>query len=120
MKRQFFVYPILFCLCISLFVCGGCRQKIETSSDEIRASDWHVSGSEVSGMLEFNDEYAYLYIDNGDDSCVISGLCVITDDNIRIIDNGLKSEYLFTYILGGESLVLGYGGKEAVFEKGRL
>lgn len=93
----------IFCITIVLSVLFlvGCTNTIETSSDELVASDWYAkleNNNEIS--LEFNDDNAtmeFLLFD--EEKLCISGFCEVTDSEFVIYDKDTKAPYAFEYIV---------------------
>ncbi len=100
-------------LSVSLSACG-CG-VINSNSDEIRQSDWVFAGRSAEASLVFDGNNAEMTVKNADGSDTISGLCVIDDERIVIIDS--DDTYSFTYTLGGKKLLLSYGGGEITFKR---
>ena len=114
MKKAVTVLIILMCF----FCFSACKEKINSASDEMRMHGWRLTGEYgLEAEIRFYDENAALTVTNHDESCVIDGLCIITDDALVIIDNELHKEYSFEYTLSGTSLTLITDGETAVFEK---
>lgn len=105
---------------ISVAVMSSCGQKVINSlSDELRYNKWTYQNelSGISASLTFENENAAFTINNENESCIISGICIANDDSIVIIDNDKKKEYKFDYSLKGENVVLIYNGNEICFTK---
>ena len=87
---------------------SGCgRAVINEPSDEIKLYTWEYTGSEgIKSTIRFDGDEAILRITSFDDSCVIRGLCVFSDDTMEIITDMPKGELKFKYELTGKSLTL--------------
>lgn len=101
------------------FNLSGCgKPVINSESDEIRLYSWEYMGEQgIRSELKFTEDCAALTIDNDNEHCKISGLCVIEGNYLVIIDNSLHKEYLFEYILSGTELTLVKGGEKVSFIK---
>lgn len=115
--KKFFL--VILTLITSLILCSCGKKVINSVSDELRNSTWTYESnkSEFYASLSFEDENAAFTIDNGNESCTVSGLCVTNDDSIIIIDDEVNKEYLFNYNLIGNSVEIKYKDYNLTFEK---
>ena len=104
-----------------LLIPGGCDMSeyypwviegesvIRCESDEIKNASWEFSSGEISSKLTFDGDTAYFSISSGDISAEITGICVIDDGTMIILDE--LSDYCFDYKLHGHYLTLTYNGQ---------
>lgn len=106
-------------LLTALILCSCGKKVINSVSDELRTNTWSYTSDEsgMSASISFENENAAFKIDNGNESCTISGLCITTDNSIIIVDNEVKKEYLFNYDLIGNFVIIKYNDYELQFEK---
>ncbi len=100
-----------------VLMCSSCTEIINTEADEIRSFEWQIRNDDISAALSFENDNAALAISSYGESCIIKGLCIISENTIVIIDNSLKNEYVFNYSLSGQSLILERNGETAAFYK---
>lgn len=113
---KIFVTAVLSVSVLFLSACGA--QVLNSTADEIRANSWEYNGEQgLYSKLEFDENLAVLTISNNDEYCEIKGLSVIDDDNLIIIDNSLKKEFLFNYEITGTTLTLERSGTVIEFLK---
>ncbi len=92
---------ICIMIVLSVLFLVGCTKTIETSSDELVASDWYVkleNDNEIS--LEFNDDNATMeFLFSDEEKLCISGFCEVSDNKFIIYDKNTKTPYVFEYIV---------------------
>lgn len=102
-----------------VIMCTACTQTIENSADEIRLNKWSVTTKfDKTVTLEFSEDIATFKVDSTDKkACVtLSGLCIIDSDKISIYNEADKENYILSYKLKGNKLILRYsGGKITLF-----
>lgn len=116
MKR--FVLCVM-CVVFSLVICS-CTQVSVCYADELKASKWHTvhtNGTEIT--LEFNEDNVAKISIKGDkdNTCTISGICVVNETSFVISDNTMAKNISIDYKLYGSRVDLTYAGSTITLEK---
>ena len=115
-KFKFLLLPLILFITAALGGCG--KTVINCEADEIKLYGWEYAGEQgLVSTLAFEEDNAVLTVQNGGEQCKIEGLCVFGEDGFVIIDNSLKKEFPFKYILSGRELRLEYNGDYISFNK---
>ena len=105
---------------ILIIIMSSCTQIIKNTADEIRLNKWKAklkSGSIVT--LKFKEDSADFNISSKDKKSDVKlcGLCVIDSENIMIFDDNDNQNYVFSYKVKDNKLVLNYDEGEMVLKR---
>lgn len=97
---------------IVMFMCS-CSQNVDTPGRMLRSNTW-CSDNKNSGniSLSFKDDNAIISIWDKDYKSTITGLTIVTDNEIRITDEKTLSDFSFAYDIKGDSVDLSYQNKK--------
>ncbi len=97
---------------IIMFFCS-CSQTVDTPARVVRSNVWtENSKNNVNISLRFKNDNAVLNIlDEKNNKSVITGITLVTDDEISITDQATLTEYTFKYTLSGDSIKIKYNNK---------
>ncbi len=98
-----------------VMLCGCGRKVTNGCADELKGSSWATDGIGAHARLTFDGDCAALTIESAGETSEISGLCVVDDGRIVILDDSDK--YIFGYSLAGKTLTLTYGKDSAALYK---
>ena len=106
-KIIFLILSTIICICL---LCSCTQTKIQSISDELKSKAWEGKGEYMTTInLEFNDNNAKVEIlSYGGAKTIIKGQCIVSDKDFNITDNKLHKNFIFTYKLEGDTLILNY------------
>ncbi len=109
------------CLLLVLvaFSLCACTDVVNNSADELRLNSWSAqldNGSVI--LLSFSEDYATFKLANSEEeTCVIDGLCEISDTAFVIHDKSTSTSFAFSYIVHFDSVEIYYEGNSVSLYK---
>ncbi|MCH5303322.1 MAG: hypothetical protein J1E41_00540 [Ruminococcus sp.] len=99
---------------------SSCTQVVKNTADEIRLNTWSARlKSESMVTLKFKEDIASFKVTSSDKKpdLKLSGLCIIDSKNIMIFDDSDNQNYVFSYKLKENKLILGYNSVKLTLKR---
>ena len=111
-------FLLIFLLLTAVLSLSSCVKSIQSPSDELKMYTWSGSfdnGADVT--LSFSENNGTLDIEGDNELLYISGLCMLTDDDLLIFDEESGMNYSFGYKLYGDRVELNRDGSVLTLQK---
>lgn len=104
------IIPVIFC---------GCSRVVTCKADELVMNTWHFENeNNVSAELSFENNTAKLQICSDEEiNTVISGQVLVSNNEIVITDTETKQNFIMTYELYGDKIILKHDDNELKMTK---
>ncbi len=102
-----------------IFAICGCTRVVSGNADELVMNVWYFKNDYgVYSVLSFIGDRAELIIcGDGKNTEVISGQVMVNENEIAITDDETQQNFVMSYVLYGDRIVLTYDGLELTMKK---
>lgn len=110
---------IVYLLAFLVLFLTSCSEIIDTNAKELKANVWVENDDNLNCKLQFIDDKGKFTLQdkNNNQSYIITGVTVVTENDFTINHKETLSKYIFKYKINNDSVKITYESKSITLKK---